>query len=235
MRLHLLAVPLIAGCALIDAATSEKPSPRQQTAIGDTFSQLGAIASIADDPASASAGDLATAVEVEHLARLIEPSLSKPSAAAAKPSPVPECATDDGSTVSIAACEIALSDGRGCVVDGSVAYAPAGDGTRYQGQLGLGGAGCPTAAVTFDVTLVGDPSSPTAIGGSATFSWDDPAGDSYSGSLRLDDIAVTGDCTVPSAGEMTVRVTGTAEGKLLDGAITLSFHDDPGCGVILIE
>ena len=237
MRSVLIVLPFLAGCALLDAVTQEKPSSRQQSAIGDTFQQLGTIAEVANDPAAATAGDLATAVQVDHLARLVEPSLSKPTPGrpAAKPAALPGCVADDGATVTIASCDIQIADGRACQVSGTIDHQEAGSGTSYRGSLVLGGTGCPDGNVTFDVTLTGDPSSPTAITGHASFSWHDPDGDSYDGTLELDDIAVTGACTVPSSGELSVSVTGSAEGNLIDGGITLSFHESPGCGIILVE
>jgi len=236
MKRILLFVPLLASCSLIDAATKDKPNSTQQNAIGDTFTQFGTIASVANDPAAATASDLATAVQVEHLARLVRPSLGKPRArGAAKPAPLPGCVADDGTSVSVDGCDIQIDDGRSCQVDGNIAYQELGQATRYEGTLDLGGEGCPDGNVTFTVTLAGDPSSPTSVTGGATFSWIDPQGDDYSGMLELDDIAVTGACSVPSSGQLSVTVHGTAGGESVEGNLTLSFHESPGCGVILIE
>jgi hypothetical protein len=236
MKRIVLMLPLVAGCSLIDAATKDKPNATQQNAIGDTFTQLGTIADVASDPAATSSSDLATAVEVRHFARLVNPSVAKRAGrAAARPAALPGCVSDDGTSVTVDSCDIRIDDGRTCQVNGNIAYQELGEATRYEGTLDLGGAGCPDGNVTFNVVLAGPSSSPTSVSGNATFTWVDEGGDDYSGMLELDDVAVSGTCTVPSSGQLSVTVHGEADGESVEGAITLSFHESPGCGVILIE
>lgn len=221
---------LLTGCDLIEAATAEKPNNTQQQAIGDFFGQVGTVAAVLDDPASTSNSDLVTAMSFDHFGRMVTGTANKPALPLrlAKPGPLPGCVLSSGNDRTFSACDVVLDDGRACAVNGTLTRTPGETGNRYAGTLTLGGASnCPTASVGIDMFLAGPTDSPTRASGNVTFAWMDPAGESFSGTAVVDEIAVTGSCTVPSSGELRVVVG--------DDAVTFSFHDSPGCGIIYVE
>jgi hypothetical protein len=237
--LVLLALVIPAGgCSLLEAAQAKKPNPEQQQAIGDVFDQLVTIASVADDPASTGNHDLVEMVSFRQYARLVAPAPTKPRAAArARPVPLPSCISTAGNVHTFASCDIALDDGRQCVFDGAITRAPEGGGNRYTGAFTMSGASsCPTAHLGVDVFLEGPTDNPTLARGNLQFDMQDPAGESFTGSAVIDDIAITSRCTVPSAGEMTVSFDGVANGTSIDNQVlTVAFHDSPGCGFVTLE
>jgi hypothetical protein len=234
----LLLLVTLAGCDLIKAATAEKPNGIQQNAIGDIFGQVGTVAGVIDDPTTASNGDVASAFEFDHFALLVAPGSTKPTfARAGRPAPLSECVTISGDSRTFTSCDVVLADGRACEVNGSVARVAGSGGSSYQGTLTLGGpTTCPTASLGIDVFLEGPNDSPTLASGTVSFAIDDPSGDRFSGNATIDDIAVTGSCDVPSSGELRVTVNGTRNGNsIANQQITLSFHEEPGCGIVYIE
>lgn len=232
--LFLLVLP---ACDLLEAATAEKPNTVQQTAIGDIFGQVGTVAGVIDDPATTSNNDLNTAMDFTAYARLVEPMSGKPTGLRrAKPAPLSECLTVSGNMRTFTNCDITLDDGRQCLVNGTLTRVPGTSGNSYQGSIGMGGpTNCPIGEFDLDVYLEGPTDSPTLASGSVSFAYDDPSGDNFSGTAVVDSIAITGNCQVPSSGELQVSVTGTHNGTAINDSITLSFHEEPGCGLIYIE
>ncbi len=229
----------LTACDIINAATQEKPNSEQQNAIGDTFQQVGTLAGVADDPASASSDDLATSLELTHFTRLLRPDLGgKPLPGpppSGKPAPVPTCITanEDGSRT-FTACET-FFNGAQCQVNGSVTREPGTGGNGYRGQLVSSGDGCPVISVNVDVFLEGPSDMPTLARGTLNGSVEDGPDTSYVVNVTFAEIAVTGTCTVPSSGSLITNVQGIVDGELVSGEVEFSFHDSPGCGIILKE
>jgi hypothetical protein len=229
-KISLLFVVVLGGCDLLEAATAEKPNGTQQQAIGDFFGQVGTVAAVLDDPGSTSNSDLATAMSFEHFGRMVTGTTTKPALPLrlAKPGPLPGCVVSSGNNRNFNACDVILDDGRACSVSGTLTRTPGETGNSYAGTLNLGGGGsCPVASVTIDMYLEGPTDSPTRASGNLHFAWSDPSGDSFDGTAVVDEIAVTGKCSVPSSGELRVNVGGKS--------VTFSFHDSPGCGIIYVE
>ena len=234
----LLFLFVLPACDLLEAATAEKPNTVQQTAIGDIFGQVATVAGVIDDPATTSNNDLNTAMDFTAYARLVAPASGKPtSLRRAKPAPISECVTVSGNDRTFSDCDLVLDDGRQCLVNGMLTRVPGATGNSYQGGLTIGGpTNCPVGDLDLDVYLEGPTDSPTLASGSVSFAYNDPSGDNFSGTAVVDSIAITGHCQVASAGELQVTVTGTHNGTAINNqSITLSFHDEPGCGLIYIE
>jgi hypothetical protein len=235
-------VPLLGGCEYLKAANADKPSSEQTRALGDVFGEVGTVASIADDPAGTSNEDLATAMTFTPFVRLVAPETAMGLAPARLLAPrraagVPGCITMSGND-RVFNCDVTLPDGRACLVTGTLTRKAGETGNDYAGTLSLHGGAetCPTASVTLDVRLEGPTNMPTLADGTMSFSYHDLPTYDYTGTGTFDHIAITAKCpNLPSTGELTIAVQGTAHGVAVNESVTLSFHDTPGCGLIYVE
>lgn len=231
-------VVLGGACDLIDKATAERPNSAQSRAIGDTLSQAGTIATIADDPGSTSEGDLLDTMTFDHYVAFVNPDVAASAPAAlALPLPPPDCIVDDGQgRVEVTDCDVTLPGGRACKVDGFVNVTKTATSTRAVGELTLspGDESCPTFTWNdIDITLDGPPTEPSSFTGACDFSVLGDGHD-YTGTLSLEGIAFADGCDKPSVGSMTVTLMGTYNGQPVTGGLTATFHNDP-CGDIRLE
>jgi hypothetical protein len=231
----LLAASGLGGCALFELATDERPSGAQRDAIGDLFDQTATIATTLDDPSDATEGDLEAMLSFDHLVFLVAPDLdASRSAARVAPPAALDCITDDGAgTMTATACPVTLGDGRTCIVDGELTRTAAGAGNRYAGSAAMSGEGCPVSSLEVDVVLEGPSDDPTSLTGTLDVSTADGT-TSFTGTAELD-LALSGDCAVPSTGTIVVTASGTYAGSPFDGSVTLAFHEEPECGYVTIE
>ena len=236
----LLVLVTLGGCSLIEAATADRPNSEQQNAIGDTFVQLGTMASIAAEPQSTSNDDLVTAMTFDHFARAVDPeaAAAAPGPKAFKPATAPPgCVRVEGDR-RLLDCSVVLPDSRSCLITGDLKREQRGAGYNYSGRAMLGGDGCPVGTADVDVYIEGENDDPQVASGSLTFTYDDGERASYSGSCVLDQIAITEKCpNVPARGTLSVTIDngGFVNGHPISGNIEFSFNETPGCGAIVIE